>query len=89
MDNVKLEKKAKNIGNDAEKAILVGLIPVLGTIFILRLVQWYILRPQVEGNRALDRHIRRKFMNGKTRLWVAVFLWPVLCVFIAGYLAFT
>lgn len=85
----KLEKKARNIGNDAEKAILVGLIPILGLIFIFRLVQWYTLRPDIEGNQAIDRHIRRKFLNGKTRLWIAVLLWPVLLLFIVGYTALT
>ncbi len=89
MDHAKLAKKAKNIGNDAEKAILVGLIPILGLMFIIRLVQWYMLRQHVEGNQAIDRHIRRKFMDGKFRLWVAVLLWPLLIVFIAGYLAFS
>ena len=89
MDTVKLEKKARNIGNDAEKAILVGLIPILGLIFILRLVQWYNIRPKIERNQAIDRHVRRKFLNGKTRLWVAVLLWPILMIFIAGYLAIT
>ena len=89
MDAAKLEKKAKNIGNDAEKAILVGLMPILGLIFIFRLVQWYNLRPKVEGNPEIDRHIRRKFLNGKTRLWFAILLWPVIAVSISAYLMIT
>ena len=70
---LKLEKKARNIGNDAEKAILVGLIPILGLIFILRLVQWYTLRHKVEGNQMIDLDVRRKFSKGKTPKSMKVF----------------
>jgi hypothetical protein len=62
VDNAKLEKQAKNIGYDAEKAIVVGLIPTLGLVFILRLVQSYRLRSLIEGNQAIDRRVRRKFL---------------------------
>lgn len=89
MDNTKLEKKARNIGNDAEKAIVVGLIPILGLVLIMRLVQWYRLRPQIEGNQAIDRSVRRKFLNGKNRLWFAALFWPILIVVIVGYTALT
>jgi hypothetical protein len=42
----KAVKKATNLIRDARLAAAVGLIPVLGLIFILRLVQWYLLRKQ-------------------------------------------
>ena len=88
MDFDKLERKAKNIGNDAEKAVLVGLIPVLGLIFIWRLYQWYALRSEIESNMAVDRRIRSKFMDGKFRLWFAVLLWPVVAGSLWVYLKF-
>lgn len=84
----KLEKKAKNIGNDAEKAILAALIPIIGLVFILRLVQWYLLRPKIEGNQQIDRHVRRKFMNGKARLWFGATFWPALMVLMTVFLFF-
>jgi len=89
MDNTKIEKKARNIGNDAEKSVLVGLIPILGLVFILRLVQWYILRPQVAENQSINPDVRDKFMKGQLRLWIAVLLWPLLILFLVLYLAFT
>ena len=89
MEKTKLQKIAKNIGNDAEKAVLAGLIPILGLIFILRLVQWYQYRPKIEGNQSIDRHVRRKFLAGRNRLWVAVLLWPGVVLFVVLYMAIT
>lgn len=89
MDNSKIEKKAVNIGNDAEKAVLAGLIPILGLVFILRLVQWYILRPNVVENQSIHPRIRDKFMKAQLRLWIAVLLWPCFILFLVLYVAFT
>ena len=83
----KLEVKARNIANDAEKAVLVGLIPLLGLVYILRIVQWYLLRPNVESDQTIDKNVQYRFMNSKTRLWVAVLLWPAIIVIVcAAYL---
>src|SRR5947209_1493120 len=40
-------KKATNLIRDARQSVMVGLIPILGLIFILRLVQWYLLRRRI------------------------------------------
>lgn len=83
----KLEVKARNIANDAEKAVLVGLIPLLGLAFILRVVQWHLLRPSVEADQTIDKNVRYRFMNSKIRLWAAVLLWPAIIVIVwAGFL---
>ena len=82
-----LEVQARNIANDAEKAVLVGLIPLLGLVYILRLVQWYLLRHNVESDQTIDKNVQYRFMNSKIRLWVAVLLWPSIVVFVwAGFL---
>ena len=80
----KLEVKARNIANDAEKAVLVGLIPLLGLVFILRVVQWYLLRSSVESDQTIDINVQYRFMNSINRLWVAVLLWPVVFVIVWG-----
>ena len=85
----KLEVKARNIANDAEKAVLAGLIPLLGLVFILRVVQWYLLRPSVESDHTIDKNVRYRFMNSKIRLWIAVLLWPAIIVIIWAALAIT
>ena len=89
MDNAKIETQARYIGNDAEKAVLTGLIPALGLVFIMRLVQWYLLRPHVVENQAIDPKVRTKFMKGQLRLWIAVLLWPCLILFLVLYFTFT
>ena len=89
MDNAKIEKKATNIGNDAEKAVLVGLIPLLGLVFVLRLVQWYVLRPQVAGNESINPEVRDRFNKGQFRLWFAVLFWPVLILVLVLYIVLT
>ena len=40
-------KQATNLYRDARLAVLVGLIPILGLIFIFRLEQWYSLEAAV------------------------------------------
>ena len=84
---LKLEKKAKKIGNAAEMAILVGITPVLGLLFIPHLVQWYMLRSSVKGNQLIDLDIRNKFSRGITYLWIGVLLWPMLVIILTGYIA--
>ena len=39
-------RKAENIIQDSRLAVVVGLIPILSLIYILRLVQWYVVRNQ-------------------------------------------
>lgn len=82
-------KKATNLVRDARLAVLVGLVPILGLIFILRLEQWYLLKRMfpslmiAEGTEHAD--LANDFRSALPRLWFAVLFWPALILFIIGY----
>ena len=82
-------KKVRNLIRDSRLAILVGLIPVLGLIYICRLVQWYLLKQQfpVLASRGDGEHsdLSKDFRSALPRLWFAVLLWPVLLCFLLVY----
>lgn len=78
-------KKATNLVRDARLAVLVGLIPILGLIFILRLVQWYLLRKQFPALQTDSSDLARDFRSALPRLWFAVLFWPALVLFIIAY----
>lgn len=84
-------KKATNLVRDAHLAIVVGLIPILGLIYILRLVQWYLLRRQFPALVAITdgEHaaLSSDFRGALHRLWFAVLFWPLLILFIVVYSA--
>jgi hypothetical protein len=77
----KVVTKATNLVRDSSLAVVVGLIPILGLIYILRLVQWYLLRneyPQlVDGKSGDIASLTEGFRGAKHRLWFAVLFWPV------------
>jgi hypothetical protein len=83
-------KKAANLVRDARLAVLVGLIPILGLIFILRLVQWYLLKRQfpilLTADATEHADLTKGFRSALPRLWFAVLFWPVLILFIIGYM---
>lgn len=85
-------KRATNLVRDAKQAVIVGLIPILGLIFILRLVQWYLFRKQypafVSGQ---SEHIElaKEFRSALPHLWFAVLFWPALILFIIIYSSLT
>ncbi|HEY1785817.1 MAG TPA: hypothetical protein VGG30_09725 [Pirellulales bacterium] len=83
-------KKATNLIRDARLAAVVGLLPVLGLIFILRLVQWYLLRRQypILVSREPGEHadLAKQFRSALSSLWFAVLLWPAVIVFAIIYL---
>ena len=88
----KTARKAENIIRDAQLAIAAGLIPVFGLIYVLRLVQWYILKLQNPSLVALDGpepELAKRYRSALHRLWFAVLFWPVLIGFIIPYMAFT
>lgn len=83
-------KNADNLIRDSRMAVLTGLIPILGLVFILRLVQWYlwagkypVLKSAAGGERAKD------YRAALPRLWFAVLFWPVLIAGLTAYLAAT
>jgi hypothetical protein len=82
-------KKTTNLVRDARLAVLVGLIPILGLIFILRLVQWYLLRQQFPILATADAgehsKLARDFHRALSRLWFAVLFWPLLIVCVVVY----
>jgi hypothetical protein len=82
-------KKAKNLVRDSRLATLLALIPVLGLIYILRLVQWYLLKRQFPILASADAgehaELSRDFRLALARLWFAVFFWPVLVGFLLVY----
>ena len=86
-------KKAKNLVRDSRLATLVGLIPILGLIYILRLVQWYLLKQQfpilASGEAGEHSDLSRDFRSALPRLWFAVSFWPVLFCLLVAYLAVT
>lgn len=82
-------RKATNLVRDARLAVLVGLIPILGLIYILRLVQWYLLKQQSPGllDAGDEAHaaLAKDFRSALPRLWFAVLFWPGLVLFIIVY----
>jgi hypothetical protein len=86
-------RKATNLVRDARQATVVGLIPILGLIFILRLVQWYLLRnahPQlVSAGDAQHAELTEDFQGALPRLWFAVLFWPIMIVVVVIYLFVT
>jgi hypothetical protein len=78
-------KKATNIATDARLAVVVGLIPLLGLAFILRLVQWYLLRKQFPTLVTDGSELSRNFRGALHRLWFAVLFWPVVVLVIFVY----
>jgi hypothetical protein len=71
-------KKATNIATDARLSVVVGLIPLLGLAFILRLVQWYLLRKQFPALVQDGSDLSKNFRGALSRLWFAVLFWPVV-----------
>ena len=71
---------------------MVGLIPILGLVFIRRLVQWYLLKKQYpillsgDGEHA---GLASEFRSALPRLWFAVLFWPALILFIIAYFSVT
>ena len=82
----KLEIKAENIANDADKILLIGLIPVLGFVYIPRLLEWYMLRGKILGDTKIDKNVQYRFMNSKIRLWAAALIWPLVSLTVLVYL---
>lgn len=86
-------KKATNLIRDARLAIIVGAIPILGLIFILRLVQWYLLKGQYPVLASADggehSELAKDFRSALHRLWFAVLFWPGLILFIVVYFSVT
>ena len=86
-------KKATNLVRDSRQSVMAALIPILGLIFILRLVQWYLLRRQypvlMTANAGEHAALAKEFRSAVPRLWFAVLFWPVMILFIAGYFAVT
>ena len=85
-------KKATNLIRDARLSVTVGLIPLLGLIFILRLVQWHLLRNQypilAAGDAGEHADLAKKFRKARSSLWFAVLLWPGVVLFIIIYSLF-
>ncbi len=86
-------KRAENIVRDARLAIILGLIPILSLIYILRLVQWYIVNKELADLDDADRKHHGQFLNAfrsaRPRLWFAVLFWPGLILFVSIYIAVT
>jgi hypothetical protein len=86
-------KKAKNLVRDARLATLVGLIPILGLIFVLRLVQWHLLKQEypvlVTTDASRHAELAKDFRWALPRLYFAVFFWPALVAFPFIYLRVT
>lgn len=79
-------QKASNLVRDARLAVVVALIPLLGLIFILRLVQWYLLRRQFPALATNKSDSAKQFRSALHSLWFAVLLWPAIFVFIGVYM---
>ena len=82
-------RKATNLVRDARLSIAVALIPLLGLIFILRLVQWYQLRKKFpilgSGDAGEHSELAKEFRSAKSSLWFAVLLWPGVFLFVYVY----
>jgi hypothetical protein len=82
-------KKATNLIRDSKQAIVVGLIPILGLIFILRLVQWYLLRKEHPSLATDNAELATDFRSALHRLWFAVLFWPILVLVLIVYFSLT
>ena len=86
-------KRATNLVRDSRLSGVVALIPLLGLIFILRLVQWYQLRKQfpILASSEAGEHadLAKQFRKALFSLWFAVLLWPAVFLFLFVYLALT
>ncbi len=72
-------KKANNLIRDARLAFVVALIPLLGLIYILRLVQWYQLRKELaELDKEEHAKLLKDFRSAWSSLWFAILFWPRL-----------
>ena len=81
-------KPAINLIRDSRLAIVLGLIPILGLIYVLRLVQWYLCArrfPALVGRDETDL-LSREFREALPRLWFAVLFWPVVFMAMTTYL---
>jgi hypothetical protein len=86
-------KKATNLIRDGRLAVAVGLVPLLGLIFVLRLVQWYLLRSRypilASDDPGEHAELSKQFRKALLGLWVAVLLWPAIVLFLVTYLIVT
>ena len=82
-------KQANNIISDARKAILVGLIPILGLAFIGRLIEWYLLKRKCPGLATDEGKLAKDFRESLPRLWFAALCWPMIIVVFVIYLKLT
>jgi hypothetical protein len=73
-------KRATHLVRDSRLALATGLIPILSLVFILRLVQWYVLRSQyavlASGDAGQHAELVKQFKQALPRLWLAVLIWP-------------
>jgi hypothetical protein len=85
--------KATNLIRDARLTVAVALIPIIGLVFILRLVQWYLLRRQypvlAETDAGEHAQLAKDFRTALPRLWFAVLLWPGVVVLSVAYFLIT
>jgi uncharacterized membrane protein len=88
----KTSKQIQNIIRDGNIALLAGFIPILGLVFIIRLVHWYQLKPKVESlkqRKAIKQETYKKFKSAGLSIWVGVLLWPVVILTVVIYLLIT
>ena len=78
-------KRARHLIRDAQLAIMVGLIPLLGLIYVLRLVQYYQFRNRHPGFAASGSGFAAKFRGALPRLSFAVLFWPGVAMLIVLY----
>jgi hypothetical protein len=76
----KAMKKAEHLIRDAQLAVVVAFIPLISLIYILRLVQWYLLRNQYPAVCTDAFYDAKDFRLAVYRLWFAVMFWPVVIV---------
>jgi nitrate reductase NapE component len=82
-------KKANNIISDARKAVLVGLIPILGIAFVGRLIEWYLLKRKCPILASDESTLAKDFRESLSRLWFAVLLWPIVILAFVIYVKVT
>ena len=81
--------RVENLVRDARLSIMVGIIPILGLIFLLRLVQWYLLKRQfpilMTEDAGEHSGLAHDFRWALPCLWFAVLFWFCLFIFIIIY----
>jgi hypothetical protein len=82
-------KKANYIISDARKAIVVGLIPILGIAFLGRLIEWYLLKRQCPILSSDESTLAQDFRGSLSRLWFGVLLWPIVILAFVIYVTVT